>query len=763
MPTLTDFLNLSRKPLATPSTSVSPRQAHYAPLLGLWLIDIALLLDWPHKRSRSSLATTFTDIDFIELTGLSEFRQLLPDNEEVQDEDDELDELFGELKPGRRQASSKRATTRDLQVKLLKRLKARRQVLLQQVEQNMRGDLPLFQNVDRLGRLLNLVPAEKAVLTFAACLSCFDRLKDAITPNVTQISNADIIRLVARLTGQAEPEVRKALRRDGVLLSAGLVNLDADEVDLENKLTLLNELRGVMLDELASDDELNRRVLRVASPGHLSLADFPHLTSEVHLLCDYLNGSRDGQEQGANILLYGPPGTGKTELAKAIATELGIALYEIAHADPHGEPLPGEQRLSSLNFCQRTLQGRPGVAILFDEVEDVLPGAPGTGGLFGLLSGQGNRGADKAGKAWINRCLEENPVPTVWITNNADIDPAYLRRFDYSLALRVPPRTVLARIAREYLGDYAPSAAVLDAVAEQSDLLPAQLERAARVARITARSRPELAWQRAEMALTRSRSLLGQTQVNLKPHLHTGYSLALLNTDADVSKILKGLEQRPQASFCLYGPPGTGKSLLARHVADALGKPLIIKRASDLLDKYLGETEQRIAAMFTQAREEDAVLVLDEADSFLADRAGARHAWEVTQTNELLTQLECFEGIFFATTNLMDRLDAASVRRFSHKIRFDYLTSDQRWAFFQQEVVRLDGCLDEAQPLETAVRRLDSLAPGDFAAVLRRLRLHGETPGRPSCSTNLAANSPPSARARQRLDLFDHAFISRYR
>lgn len=100
-------------------------------------------------------------------------------------------------------------------------------------------------------------------------------------------------------------------------------------------------------------------------------------------------------------------------------------------------------------------------------------------------------------------------------------------------------------------------------------------------------------------------------------------------------------------------------------------------RASDLLDKYVGETEQRIAAMFEAAQDEGAVLLLDEADSFLSDRLGAGQAWEVTQTNEFLTQLEAFDGVFFATTNLIDRLDPAVLRRFSHKVRFDVLTAQQ--------------------------------------------------------------------------------------
>ena len=55
------------------------------------------------------------------------------------------------------------------------------------------------------------------------------------------------------------------------------------------------------------------------------------------------------------------------------------------------------------------------------------------------------------------------------------------------------------------------------------------------------------------------------------------------------------------------------------HVANELGVPLLLKRVLDLLNMYVGETEQRIAAMFEQTQDEGAVLVLDEADSFLRD------------------------------------------------------------------------------------------------------------------------------------------------
>jgi len=90
--------------------------------------------------------------------------------------------------------------------------------------------------------------------------------------------------------------------------------------------------------------------------------------------------------------------------------------------------------------------------------------------------------------------------------------------------------------------------------------------------------------------------------------------------------------------------------------------------------------------------------------------------------------MEAFEGIFIATTNLMDSLDAASLRRFPWKIRFDWLTPTQRWALFLQEFARLGGELASATDWKADVRRLEQLTPGDVAAVVRQYDLWDETP-----------------------------------
>jgi SpoVK/Ycf46/Vps4 family AAA+-type ATPase len=124
--------------------------------------------------------------------------------------------------------------------------------------------------------------------------------------------------------------------------------------------------------------------------------------------------------------------------------------------------------------------------------------------------------------------------------------------------------------------------------------------------------------------------------------------------------------------------------------------------------------------MFRAAEQEGAVLLLDEADSFLQDRQGAQRSWEITQVNEMLTQMEAFRGIFIASTNLLGNLDAASLRRFDAKIRLDYLKPDQAWALFRS-LLQAHG-IEERAHLQKELARLHNLTPGDFAAIQRRLR-----------------------------------------
>jgi len=118
------------------------------------------------------------------------------------------------------------------------------------------------------------------------------------------------------------------------------------------------------------------------------------------------------------------------------------------------------------------------------------------------------------------------------------------------------------------------------------------------------------------------------------------------------------------------------------------------------------------------------VLLLDEADSFLQDRRGAQRTYEVTEVNEMLQGMERHKGVFICTTNLMDRIDQAALRRFTFKIRFQPLTREQRRAMFVAEVLSGQAA-GLTRELQRRLDALDQLCLGDFAAVQRQAAILG--------------------------------------
>jgi SpoVK/Ycf46/Vps4 family AAA+-type ATPase len=210
-----------------------------------------------------------------------------------------------------------------------------------------------------------------------------------------------------------------------------------------------------------------------------------------------------------------------------------------------------------------------------------------------------------------------------------------------------------------------------------------------------------------------------------------GFILEALNANADLERIAERLCKRPRdagagMSLCLYGPPGTGKSAYARHLAQRLGIRTVERTVSDLVSPFVGTTEQNIARAFDEAERAGTMLVFDEIDSFLRNRALGRQSWEITEVNEFLRQLENFPGIFVCTTNRFEDLDPAAARRFVFKIRFDWLRPEQAVRLFRDSLgpfVALKR--DQTRRAEQCISELSQLAPGDFAAVRRRLTAMG--------------------------------------
>jgi SpoVK/Ycf46/Vps4 family AAA+-type ATPase len=590
------------------------------------------------------------------------------------------------------------------------------------------------KNIDALANLLQLNQAERALLLYGTLARYQRDLRSLLVE--FKVSNApEAYAALADVAGVKAAEVAEALRAGSRLERIGMVeNLISEHniTDLADLMKVSEKLPPVLMREYRDTSELMAVFTRPSVRSELTLSDFAFVKEDADVLVSLLKNAVAGKEQGVNVLLYGPPGTGKTELAKVVAQAAGLDLFEVEHADRDGNSLSGRDRYRSLQIAQVFLKGGQQSALLFDEVEDVFP--PISSEAAQLMARSDQMPAPTTGsvngKAWVNQILESNTVPTLWVTNRIEqIDPAFRRRFAYHLELRSPPPGAREGLLRKTMEGVAVSEAFVAKLTARKGLTPAQIRTAVRFARLasTCESAPEAAPGSAQMESLIERQLknadvaLGNKADAAGRKSVTTYDLAMLNVESrfEIPRIVEALKTRGHGALCFYGAPGTGKTALAEHIAKALDKPLIIKQASDLMSKYVGETEQNMAKMFKEAEDEKAVLLLDEADSFLQDRRGAQRTYEVTEVNEMLQGMERHNGIFISTTNLLDSIDQAALRRFTFKIKFMPLTKTQRETMFVTEALAGDAALltDE---LRTRLNKLVQICPGDFAAVKRQ-------------------------------------------
>jgi len=571
----------------------------------------------------------------------------------------------------------------------------------------------LRRNLQFLKSRIGLTPTDVKLLGFASILENHRGLYYA-TELLDEPSRSEAIEYLGVILDVSAGKIEKALSSEGALVRSGLLRLDNGWVSLGRRLSAAYGFSELLFVSHKNPEHILRKFYSIGKSATLSAMDFNHLKHDYQFLRDYLGKVREQNRPGVNVLIYGPPGSGKTEFTRTIAAELGTNLYEVALEDGPGEPITGSRRFNAYQLSQRLLRHNNRSLILFDEVEDVFDNS------------EFKMGSDRR-KAWINRLLESNPVPAFWVTNEiTQINPAYMRRFDYIMKMENPPQQTRIQIYSRQLASLSVSSHWVERIADNDFLTPAVVSRAAEVVS-TAGAVTDEPPTRLIRLLNNSLAAMGQPALpeNALPQ-KLDYRLEALNPDQDIEQLVNGLKHQANARICLYGPPGTGKTQFGYYLSKMLNKRLLVRRASDLLNAYVGRTEKNIADMFQQARKEGQAILIDEADSLLRDRQSARNQWEVTQVNELLTQMEEFNNLFICTTNLMDNLDPASLRRFDYKIHLRYLTTEQSWGLFQLIMQDAPHSMTQVNDCQGPLTRLTNLTPGDFSTILRQVAITGQ-------------------------------------
>ncbi len=591
------------------------------------------------------------------------------------------------------------------------------------------------KNIDALAGLLQLNPAERALLLYGT-LARYQRDLRGLLVEFKVANAQEAYAAIASVAGVNAIDVGEALRAGSRLERIGMVeNLISEHniTDLADLMKVSDQLPQVLMRKYEGPSDLMAVFTRPVARSELTLRDFQFVDIDCTMITALLRNAVALKEPGVNVLLYGPPGTGKTELAKVAAQAAGVELYEVEYADRDGNSLSGRDRYRSLQISQVFLKGSDNVALLFDEVEDVFPpiSTDAAQVIARLDTGDGAPTGSVSGKAWVNQLLETNPVPVIWVTNRIEqIDVAFRRRFQYHLELKSPPPGAREALVVRALAGVAVEPAFAQRLAQRRALTPAQIRTAVKFAKLAGSSAQGQGSEGVEALIERqlgnADKALGNAQGERGARrVVTHYDLSFVNTQSrfEVPKIVEALRRKGCGTLCFYGPPGTGKTALAEHIAQQLQRPLMIRQASDLVSKFLGETEQNMARMFDEAQDEEAVLLLDEADSFLRSRRLAERTFEVSEVNEMLQGMERFAGIFVCTTNLFLDIDEAALRRFTFKIQFKPLTPPQRERMFAAEA--LAGAAPSAEQCQR-LACLDALTPGDFASVKRQVDILGE-------------------------------------
>jgi transitional endoplasmic reticulum ATPase len=564
----------------------------------------------------------------------------------------------------------------------------------------------LQHNVSLIGKALELPEYSHSLLELSVLCSVNFGLYDLIQHHLN-FSHENIDVMVADVLDISPLELEQA-----TLAIASTPLFNTRTANFLEVLRLPRSIaRKVVEIDADSYQELMVDIFSIMPKASLKLKDFPHL--ELEHLSQFLSIAVKESISATNVLLFGESGVGKTELAKTLAALAKAQLISIsAKGNELRDPCDELQtqsnvahlRLQYHGLMQSMLNNDNSSILLVDEAEDLF---------HEYYSGI------KVSKERLHQVVEANKTPTIFITNHIeDLPHSFIRRC-VVLHITSPPRNIKLDLLSKPLVGLRISQTFRESLADIEPLTPAHITSAAHVAKtigLTGKAAEQCVHQHIEQTLNACNL---QSTV---PHYHAElpFDKQFINLKGELNSIdelIKAVTTFDGTRALLFGVPGTGKTALVNHLTECLEQELITVKCSDVLGKYVGESEKNVAQIFRQARQQNAILFLDEVDSLLSSRSSLINQFERQLVNEFLQQIEQSELTIFAATNHAQMIDKAALRRFDFKLTLDYLNQQQVLKLYQDVVGKVSKT--EQQQLT----EMKQLTAGDFAIVARRNRL----------------------------------------